>query len=84
MTPDRDRSRWPWRYRCPECGSSGVVKTTSCSRPNGRTYRADGVGQQRATEDASKPFFCHSCGNRLSELVDQKEMERATPPASEL
>lgn len=84
MDEQRDRSRWPWRYRCPKCGSSGVAKTTSCSRPNGRTYRADGIGQQRATEDASKPYTCLSCGSRISELVDQTCMERATPPASEL
>lgn len=69
-----------YRYACPDCGSHSVYENLGKHRVAGKSYRADGVGQKRAREDAGKRFRCVVCGERKAGVWDKKHgVETARP-----
>jgi predicted RNA-binding Zn-ribbon protein involved in translation (DUF1610 family) len=63
----------PWRFRCPDCGSTTLYRRTF--KPSGtRSGGPDGTGA----------FRCRGCGGTHGQLLDKKCGEVRTPKRGEL
>lgn len=61
-----------YRYKCPDCPSHSVYELQGGTREAGKSYRADGIGQENARRDAAKRFRCAICEERKAGVWDKK------------
>lgn len=69
----------PARHNCPLCGSVRVYRVTTCRRPRGHDYEANGRGRLKAIEQSAMAYGCRTCGSRIPHVYDRRKNELATP-----
>ncbi|WP_255195379.1 hypothetical protein [Halorarius litoreus] len=60
----------PYRYRCLDCGSVAVRRTTSSRRPAGKRYPSGGAGVSAARADTDADYYCPKCDQRFHAVED--------------
>ncbi len=73
--PDHDR--YPWRYRCPECGSVQVYRYSllriPTTREAGHGRRIAMSGHKRGILKLLPRFWCQGCGVRFDTPRDMMQ-----------